>query len=274
MKMSVSHNRRYSIEVTLRGKVVIITGTTGIGAAAARLAAAHGAKLVLATTDEVSGFELAAELDAECWAGDLTRPDSAGSILAQCLSRFGRVDGLFNVAGMSGRRFGDGPVHELDDAGWETTILHNLTVTLRMCRAMIGRMLQQALAEDGSRGVIVNMGSVLVESPEPRHFATHAYAAAKGAVEAMSRSMAAYYAPHGIRVNVLAPGLARTPAGERTQAAAGLADFVRKKQPLTGGIIDVEDIARAALFLLGEGSRAITGQVLAVDAGWSLTGVE
>jgi NAD(P)-dependent dehydrogenase (short-subunit alcohol dehydrogenase family) len=258
----------------LHGKVVIITGSTGIGGAAARLAAAQGAKLLLATNDEVSGFELAAELGAECWAGDLTRRDSATSILAQCLSKFGRVDALFNVAGLSGRRFGDGPVHELDDSGWETTLSHNLTVTLRMCRAVTARMLEQAADGDGSRGAIVNMGSVLADSPEPRHFATHAYAAAKGAVEALSRSMAAYYAPHGIRVNVLAPGFARTPAGERTQAATGVTEFVRKKQPLTGGILEVEDIARAAVFLMGDGSRAITGQVLAVDAGWSLTGVE
>jgi NAD(P)-dependent dehydrogenase (short-subunit alcohol dehydrogenase family) len=258
----------------LEGKVVIITGSTGIGAATARLVAAQGANLLIATADEISGFELAVELHAECWAGDLTRRDSAASILAHCLSKFGRVDALFNVAGMSGRRFGDGPVHEIDDAGWETTIAHNLTFTLRMCRAVIGRMLEQAVAGDGLRGAIVNMGSVLVQAPEPRHFATHAYAAAKGAVEAMSRSMAAYYAPHGIRVNVLAPGLARTPAGERTQAATGLAEFVRKKQPLTGGMIDVEHIARAALFLLGNDAHAITGQTLAVDAGWSLTGAE
>jgi NAD(P)-dependent dehydrogenase (short-subunit alcohol dehydrogenase family) len=237
------------------------------------MAVAEGAKVLLATHDEVSGFELAAEISAECWAGDLLRRDSASSILAQCLSKFGRVDALFNVAGLSGRRFGDGPVHELDDTGWETTLAHNLTVTVRMCRAVIGRMLEQSAAEDGSRGAIVNLGSVLVESPEPRHFATHAYAAAKGAVEALSRSMAAYYAEHGIRVNVLAPGFARTPAGERTQGATGLAEFVRKKQPLMGGILEVEDIARAALFLMGDGSRAITGQVLAVDAGWGLTGV-
>jgi NAD(P)-dependent dehydrogenase (short-subunit alcohol dehydrogenase family) len=256
----------------LNGKVLIITGSTGIGAAAARLAAASGARLVIAAQDEISGFDLAAETGAECWAGDLARPDSAASILSQCLSKFGRVDAVFNVAGLSGRRFGDGPVHEVDDAGWETTMSHNITIMFRMCRAAIGRMLEQEAASDGVRGAIVNLGSVLAQAPEPRHFATHAYAAAKGAVEAMSRSMAAFYAPHGIRINVLAPGLVRTPAGERTQSPE-LQDFVRKKQPLTGGLIDAEDVARAALFLLSGGSRAITGQALAVDGGWRLTGV-
>jgi len=257
----------------LDGKVLIVTGSTGIGAAAARMAAAEGARLVIATNDEVSGFELAAETRAECWAGDLTRRDSASSILAQCLSRFGRVDALFNVAGMSGRRFGDGPVHEIDDAGWETTIAHNLALTFRMCRAVVGRMLEQEAGGDGARGAIVNLGSVLVQSPEPRHFATHAYAAAKGAIEALSRSMAASYAPQGIRVNVVAPGIARTPAAERSQAGAELQEFVRRKQPLTGGMLDVEDVARAALYLLGRDARAITGQVLAVDGGWRLAGV-
>jgi NAD(P)-dependent dehydrogenase (short-subunit alcohol dehydrogenase family) len=257
----------------VNGKAVIVTGSTGIGAAAVRLAAAEGAQLVIATHDEISGFDLAAETGAECWAGDLTRRDSADSILAQCLSKFGRVDAVFNAAGLSGRRYGDGPVHEIEDSGWETTMAHNLTITFRMCRAALGRMMQQAAQEDGSRGAVVNMGSVLVPAPEPRHFATHAYAAAKGAVEAMSRSMAAYYAPHGIRVNVVAPGLARTPAGERTQAAPELQDFVRRKQPLTGGMIDVEDVARAAVYLMGSRSRAITGQVLAIDGGWRVTGV-
>jgi len=251
--------------------VLIITGSAGIGAAAVRLAVSRGARVVIATQDEVSGLDLAAKTGAECWAGDLTRPDSAHSIVSQCLSKFGRVDGLFNVAGLSGRRFGDGPVHEIEDAAWETTMARNLTVTFRMCRAAVGRMLDQA-AEDGVRGAVVNMGSVLVEAPEPRHFGTHAYVAAKGAVEALSRSMAAYYAPHGIRVNVLAPGLVRTPAGERGQEAPELQDFLRKKQPLTGGTMGAEEVANAALFLLGSESQAITGQVLAVDGAWRLTG--
>ena len=196
----------------MNGKALIITGSTGIGAAAVRPAAGRGARVVIATQDEISGFELAAETGAECWAGDLTRPDSASSIVSQCLSKFGRVDGLLNVAGLSGRRFGDGPAHEIEDAAWEMMLARNLTVTFRMCRAAIGRMLDQS-SEDGIRGAVVNMGSVLGDASEPRHFATHAYAAAKGGVEAMSRSMAAYYAPYGIRVNVTAPGPARTPPG-------------------------------------------------------------
>jgi NAD(P)-dependent dehydrogenase (short-subunit alcohol dehydrogenase family) len=257
----------------LRDKILIITGSTGIGAAAARLAVLQGARLVVAASDELSGWELAAETGAECWVGDLTHPGSAASVVSQCLSRFGRVDALFNVAGLSGRRFGDGPAHEISVEGWEVILAHNLTVTFQLCQAVISRMLEQDVPENGVRGAIVNMGSVLAEAPEPRHFATHAYAAAKGAIAAMSRSMAAYYAPHKIRVNVVAPGLVRTPASERVQASPELQEFIRNKQPLTGGMVDAEDVARAALFLLSEEARCITGQVLTVDAGWGVTGV-
>ena len=257
----------------MQHKVLIVTGSTGIGAETVRMAAARGARLVIATGDEVSGFELAAETGAECWAGDLTLPNAAAGVLGLCLSRFGRVDGLFNVAGLSGRRYGDGPVHEIQDDAWHTTLAHNLTLAFRMCREVAGRMLEQPPGETGIRGAIVNMGSVLVESPEPRHFPTHAYAAAKGAVTALSQSMAAYYAGHGIRVNVIAPGLVSTPAGERTHIDPEFQEFVRRKQPLNNGMIDVADVAQAALFLLGDESRSMTGEVFTIDGGWRLSGV-
>ncbi len=256
----------------MNGKILIVTGSTGIAAATVRLAATAGAQVVVATSDETSGWELAELTAIEPWVGDLTRPAAADSVLAHCLSKFGRVDALFNASGLSGRRFGDGPVHETSDEGWEVTLSHNLKVMFQMCRAVTARMLQQEIGGNGSRGVILNIGSVLAGAPEPRHFATHAYAAAKGAVVAMSRSMAAYYAPHRIRVNVLAPGLVRTPASERAGNPELLA-FIEKKQPLTGGMVDAEDVARAALFLLSDDARSITGEAIAVDGGWTVTGV-
>lgn len=255
----------------MEGKILILTGSSGIGAAAARMAARAGAHIVIATSDEASGIELAAETRAELWTGDLARPGAAESVLSLCLSKFGRVDALLNAAGQSGRRFGDGPVDECTDEGWETTLAHNLEIPFRLCRAVAGRMLQQALPESGIRGAIVNMGSALADAPEPQHFAHHAYAAAKGAIVSMSRAMAAYYAPQRIRVNVLAPALVRTATAERAGSAPELREFIRKKQPLADGMVDTEDVARAALFLLGDGARAITGEVLTVDGGWSLT---
>jgi NAD(P)-dependent dehydrogenase (short-subunit alcohol dehydrogenase family) len=254
----------------LQGKILIVTGSTGISAATARLAVAAGARVVAATPDEQSGWELADATGAEPWIGDLTAPASAESVLSYCVSKFGRVDALFNAFGLSGRRFGDGPVHEASDEGWDLTLSHNLRVMFQMCRVVIGHMLQQPADENGHRGAILNMGSALADAPDPRHFATHAYAAAKGAVAAMSRSMAAYYAPHRIRVNVLAPGVVRTPAIERA-GDPELLEFIQKKQPLTGGMVDALDVARAALFLLGSDARSITGEAIAVDGGWSVT---
>ena len=82
-----------------------------------------------------------------------------------------------------------------------------------------------------------------------------------------------YYAPHGIRVNLVAPGLVRTPASEAARANAELSAFLAKKQVLSGGMIDAEEVAGAALFLLSDEARSISGQVVAVDGGWSVTGV-
>lgn len=255
----------------MEGKILIVTSSAGIGAATARLAAQAGAQVVVATSDEASGIDLAAETGAELWTGDLVRRGAAESVLALCLSKFGRVDVLFNAAGLSGRRFGDGPVDECTDEGWETTVAQNLEITFRMCRAVIGRMLEQAAGESGIRGSVLNTGSALAESPEPQHFAHHAYAAAKGGVVAMSRAMAAYYAPHHIRVNVLAPALVRTAASARAIGDPELREFLRKKQPLAGGMVETEDVARTALFLLSDAARAVTGEVVTVDGGWSVT---
>jgi NAD(P)-dependent dehydrogenase (short-subunit alcohol dehydrogenase family) len=257
----------------LNKRVLIVTSSSGIGAATARLAAGAGAKILVATADEQSGEELATETSAELWVGDLTRAGAADSVVAYCLSRFARVDALFNAAGLSGRRYGDGPVDECSDEGWDLTLAYNLKTTFLMCRAVIRRMLEQGLSDRGMRGAILNIGSVLDRSPEPRHFATHAYAAAKGGVAALSRSMAAYYAPQKIRVNVVAPGLVRTPASERSESDAELNQFLKKRQPLSEGMFDAADVARAAVFLLSDDSCSVTGEVFHVDAGWSLTGV-
>lgn len=227
---------------------------------------------MVAAVDAESGFELGEQTGAEVWVGDLTRTHSAESVLSQCLSKFGRVDALFNAAGLSGRRFGDGPVHECTDEGWAVTLAQNLGVTFQMSRAVIRRMLQQEPGEDGTRGAILNMSSVLAEAPEPHHFATHAYAAAKGGVTSMTRSMAAYYAPHKIRVNAVAPGIARTPASERTQGTGDLLTLVGRKQPLAGGMVAADDVAQAALFLLSSDARSITGEIVGVDGGWKVTG--
>jgi NAD(P)-dependent dehydrogenase (short-subunit alcohol dehydrogenase family) len=125
--------------------------------------------------------------------------------------------------------------------------------------------------ETGRHGTILNMASVLAFSPQAQHFATHAYAASKGAIVSMSRAMAAYYAPHKIRVNVIAPGLVETRMSARAQSNEEVLSFISRKQPLSEGMLYPVDVAMTALFLLGEQSRHMTGQVVGIDGGWAVS---
>jgi NAD(P)-dependent dehydrogenase (short-subunit alcohol dehydrogenase family) len=131
-------------------------------------------------------------------------------------------------------------------------------------------MLAQPPGGNGQRGVILNMASILGIHPEPKHFDTVAYAASKGAIIAFSRTMAASYAQARIRVNVIAPALVRTPMSARASEDPAILDFMKSKQPLVEDVIDAEDVASACVYLLTDASRAVTGQVLTVDAGWQL----
>lgn len=261
----------------LRGRTLLVTGTTGIAAATALGAAAGGARVFAVGIEAESGESLVERVAAaggECrfFRADVTDPARVAAAVEACAGDFGRIDALFNVVGISGRRFGDGPLHACTDEGWDRTFESNVRSMFLVSREVIRRMLAQHPGGDGLRGVVLNMASVLALSPEPRFFATHAYAASKGAVLGMSRSMAAYYAPHAIRVNAIAPSLVRTPMSERAQRNPDVVDFTRGKQPLTGDLLAPEDVADAALFLLGSGARAITGEVLTVDGGWSVSG--
>lgn len=257
-------------------KVYIITGSTGIAAAAIKLAAHESHSVFFVSRDEESCRALAKELRADgrpCgfYVADLTIPEAVDEAVEACVAQFGRIDALFNVAGISGRRFGDGPIHQCSVEGWQTTFDNNAKTTFLMCRKVLNQMLRQPVAENGSRGAIVNMASVLAASPEAAHFPTHAYAASKGAIISLTRAMAAYYAPHKIRVNAVAPGLVRTPMSARAQNDPAILALMKTKQPLAEDLIEAEDVAQAALFLLGDGARNITGEVLSVDAGWSVS---
>ena len=258
-------------------QVYLITGSTGIGAATARLAAEAGAQVFIVSRTEEHCQALAEGIvagggRAAFSAADLTVAAAVEEAVRHCVAKFGRIDALFNVAGISGRRLGDGPLHECTEEGWDTMLDTNVKSMFLMCRAVLRQMLAQPIGENGLRGTILNMASVLGFSPERRFFATHAYAASKGAIIGMSRSMAAYYAPHKIRVNVIAPSLIRTPMSRRAQENPEIQKLMKTKQPLVEDLIEAEEVARAALFLLGDGARVITGDVLTVDAGWSVSG--
>lgn len=261
----------------VQSRVYLITGSTGIAAATAKLAVQAGIKLFFTSRTAENCQRLADELQAlegDCafLPAELTDPAAVDAVVQACVARYGRIDALFNVAGISGRRFGDGPLHECTVEGWDVTLDTNVKSQFLMCRAVLNQLLAQPIRDDGSRGAILNMASVLGFSPEAKHFATHAYAASKGAIIGLSKSMAAYYAPHKIRVNVIAPALIRTPMSARAQQNPVILDYMKVKQPLAADLIEAEEVANAALFLLGDQARYITGDVLTVDAGWTVSG--
>jgi NAD(P)-dependent dehydrogenase (short-subunit alcohol dehydrogenase family) len=260
----------------LSNHVILVTGASGIAAAGARLFAGQGARVFVVSRTEDKCISLTDEITAaggDCaWAGaDLTSESEADAATQACLDRYGRIDGLFAVAGGSGRRFGDGPLHEMGLDGWEGTFEMNGHPAFLAVRNAIRAMLNQEPDANGTRGSVAIVGSVLAEHPAPGYFATHAYAAIKGAESSLTRTLAAYYAPSGIRVNAIAAGLVRTPMAERAARNPQISRYAIRKQPLAAGLLDPEDVAEAGAFLLGGGSKRITGQVLAVDGGWSVT---
>lgn len=249
--------------------IVIVGGTSGLGLSAARACIAAGASVLVVGRSEESCRAAQAELgpSARSLAGDATDPQTAVRALEQASQTFGRVDGVYHVAGGSGRSRGDGPLDEISDVGWSYTIDLNLTSLFHTGRAAVRRFLAQ-----GGGGSVLNMTSVLADSPSPKYFATHGYAAAKAAAVGLTRSCAAYYAPHGIRFNAIAPALVDTPLASRAMGDASIMDYIRTKQPLDGGRIGrPEDLDAAVVFLLSDAARFITGQVLAVDGGWQVS---
>jgi NAD(P)-dependent dehydrogenase (short-subunit alcohol dehydrogenase family) len=259
----------------LQGRGIIITGATGIAAAAARRFAAEGATLALISRTAASVEGIARQIVdagglARAFVADLADASAAEAAASQAIGSLDRVDGLFNVAGGSGRRLGDGPLHELTPEAFEATLRLNATTHVTVTAPVLRAMLAQAPDADGQRGAVVNMGSVLATSPVPALFGTHAYAAAKGAIAALTTTSAAWYAPHGIRVNMVAPALTISRMSERAQADEATQAFSRRKQPLSGGFIPPEDVAEAAVYLLSSEARAVTGQTITIDGGWSV----
>jgi NAD(P)-dependent dehydrogenase (short-subunit alcohol dehydrogenase family) len=259
-----------------KGRTLLLSGATGIAASTAMLALAAEAQVFVVSLEEGDCralMESAADFKGQLatMAGDLRARATADAAVKACVERFGRVDMLFNVAGLSGRRFGDGPIHECSDEGYTLTVEGNLQTLFWLSRAGLRQMLQQDTGPNGLRGSVLHMGSVMAASPQRDHFATHAYAAAKGAITSLTKAMASYYAPHKIRVNAIAPGLVRTPMSARAQSNDTILDFMQHKQPLAEALLDPEDVARTALLLLSDAARMVTGEVLAVDGGWQVS---
>jgi NAD(P)-dependent dehydrogenase (short-subunit alcohol dehydrogenase family) len=248
--------------------IVIIGGTTGLGLSAAKAFVANGANVVVVGRSENSCAEAKKILgnNAEAMSADATNVDTANNAINKCIEKFGSFNGLYHVAGGSGRKMGDGPLHELTLEGWNKTMALNLTSMMLSNQAAVKKFL-----ELGKSGTILNMGSVLGYSPSPQFFSTHAYAAAKSAIIGFSKSIAAYYAKNNIRINVIAPALVETPMAQRAANDEAILTFIKTKQPLDGGRIgQAEDLDGLAVYFMSDQSKFTTGQVIAVDGGWGI----
>ena len=254
----------------LQGKVlVVIGGTTGIGLSAAKAFVAEGASVVAVgrSAKNVKAAQQSLGQSARAIVGDAIDPKTAVKAIQTALKTFGGFHGLYHVAGGSGRKKGDGPLHEITEQGWEYTLNLNLTSLFYSNRAAAREFLHQK-----SGGSILNMSSVLGWSPSPKFFSTHAYAATKAAAIGLTKSAAACYAKQNIRFNVLAPALVATPMSERAQGDKAILRFIASKQPLDRGRIGrPEDLDAAAVYFLSDESKFVTGQVLAVDGGWCVS---
>jgi len=248
----------------LAGKVVLITGgNSGIGRAAAHKFAAAGANVMIAARDLAASGSVVAEIaTAGGVAGavvcDVTDPIACQAAVDRCVDDWGRLDVLFNNAGVI---FRGKSTPETSDDEWATTLGVNTTGTFFMSRAAIPAMIEQ-----GS-GVIVNNASYfgLVGGR-----GVAAYAASKGAVVLLTKAMALDHAHQGIRVNCVCPGSVDTPMLHREMADMGDAEKARHlfgdKHPL-GRIASPDEIAAAVLYLASDEAGFVTGVALPVDGG-------
>ena len=244
----------------LSGKAALITGGgSGIGRASALLFAGEGAAVTVADFNRDAAETVAAEIEAVGGRAlalpcDVSDPGQVENAVAAAVERFGQIDVLFNCAGGGSTR--DGPVTELDlDEFWRT-IRVDLFGTLLCCRLTIPQMVRTG------GGSIINIASLrAVIGTE----GADAYTASKGGVLALTRAMAMQWAEHGIRANVMAPGVVLT---ERVSA------FIKEDNPIYRksllGPCEPEDVASLALYLASDESRKVTGAVLRVDGGASI----
>lgn len=255
--------------MSFKGQVILVTGASrGIGAAIARAFAAEGGFVIVnylrntAAADAVVAQCQAAGAgsggDAWAIAADVNDPPQVQAMVAQVLAELGRIDVLVNNA-FASYRFDPEQRKRFWETGWEnyqSQFDGAVRSTFNVCQAVLPGMRQR------TQGRIVNLVSDLVESPVVPY---HDYSTAKSALVGFSRNLAAELGPLGIRVNCVAPGLVY-PTDASRATREDVKDAIVAQTPLRR-IARPEDVAGPVLFLAGEGSRFMTGQVLVVDGG-------
>lgn len=237
----------------LDDRVVILTGATGgIGATIARMLVLAGARTALTDLAEERVVALASELECFGEAADVSSLEAFGSFHARVQRELGEVDGIVNCAGL----WAPLPYDDVDEEAWSKTLDANLRTAFVACRTVLPGMVARG------RGSVVNFASTAGEygSITP---AAH-YAAAKGGVVAMTKSLAREVSPHGVRVNAVSPGpidtVALGAATPEQKAAVGA-------RTLFGRLGRPHEIAGACVFLLSPLSTFITGSVVQVNGG-------
>ncbi|MEX1264412.1 MAG: glucose 1-dehydrogenase [Actinomycetota bacterium] len=243
----------------LDGKVALITGGgSGMGQVASELFAREGAKVVLTDVNDEAGEAAAAAIgdDALFVHADVSREADAEAMVRRAVERFGRLDVLYNNAGVM--LPDDGSVHSTDEEIWDTTLAVNVKGVAFGCKYGIPAMLES----DG--GSIINVASFVAWLGAAT--SQTAYTASKGAVLAMTREIAVEYARKGIRCNALCPGPIETPL-----LLALLSDEQKRQRRFVhipmGRLGHADELAKAAMFLASDDSSYMTGTSLIVDGG-------
>lgn len=245
-------------------KVALITGAgEGMGRAAALLFAGEGARIGVLDVVGERAEDVAGRIAAEGGAAialpaDVADPDQVQRAIAAVVRKFGRVDVLYNNAGVW--LPGDGAVTELDMRAWDRTIAVNLHGVFHCCRYGIPELVR------AGGGSVINTSSPVAVRPEPVY---DAYVASKGAVLSLTRSIAQYYARFGVRANVLMPGNILTAMTRPALEDPAYTEHFLRTTPLNRAGTP-EDVAQAALYLASDESSFVTGSVHWVDGGWLL----
>jgi NAD(P)-dependent dehydrogenase (short-subunit alcohol dehydrogenase family) len=251
---------RESDAFSLAGRTAVVTGASrGIGAAIAVALDAAGARvaLVARSADDLTAVAGGLEHDPVVVATDLAEPDAPATVAAAALAALDHVDILVNNAALGVRTDST----ELD--GPTIDRLHQLNVRnlLLLTTALVPQMVERG------GGSVINVSSVSSQVGTPRR---SAYAASKGAVDALTRSLAMEYGPHGIRFNAVAPGVIVTSMWERNRAIPGVIEQIEGQIALRRwGLPD--DVADVVVFLASDASRYVTAQTIEVDGGMAST---